>query len=125
MDVAPHRFSLYFCSIAVKKPSLLQRVEQACIDIVADFLADIGKLLEDVLRARDRGFEILRRLRLEVVVGDVEDFRIADLQLLRQYFLGALLVGERDVIALDARLEKAREQIAARARYRRGARRCR
>src|SRR5580704_12425 len=93
---------------------VLQAVEQAAVDIIADLLAGVGEQFEDVLRALYRRLEVLRRLLLEIVVGDVENFGAGDLEFLRQHLLGALLVGERDVIAFDARFKKARQQIAAR-----------
>src|SRR4051794_41747523 len=40
--------------------------------------------LHDALPIWPRDFEIARRLRLEVVVGDVEDFRVGDLEFLGQ-----------------------------------------
>ncbi len=97
-----------------EKSLVLERAEQARIQVSADVLINVGELLEDVLRALQRRLEVLRRLRLEIVVGDVEDFRTADFQLLRQYLLGALLVRDRDIIAFDAGLEEAREDVAAR-----------
>src|SRR6185437_9549018 len=83
---AEHDSSASFaCSVLLFKRRehafVLQRIEQAQIDKIADVPADIGKLFEDVLRAFARRHEVLRRLLLEVVVGDVEDFRILDLQL--------------------------------------------
>src|SRR5229473_1668366 len=59
-----------------------QRIDEARVDIVLDLLAAAGELRQDVVGARPRDLDIGRRLRLEVVVGDVEDFRIADLELL-------------------------------------------
>ena len=64
--------------------------------------------------AAGRGrLDVRRREQLEVVVADVEDFRVGDAGLPRQHLLGALLVGQREIIALGGRPDEARQHVAA------------
>ena len=88
-----------------------KRLEQTGIHVVLDLLAAAGELGENILRALPRDFEIARRLRLEVVVGDVEDFRITDLEFLGQDLFRALLIGQREIVAFDRPLEETRKHI--------------
>src|SRR6516164_8176014 len=89
-----------------------QRREQARVHVILHLLAAAGELRQDVPDARLGNFDVGRRLRLEVVVGDVEDFQIGDLEFLGQHGFRAPLVAEREIIAFDRSLQESDEHIA-------------
>src|SRR5262245_23110623 len=105
-------FALIFLLHGREKTFAAERVQQAQVDVVLDLLAAAGKLRQEVLGALARDLEIGRRLCLEVGIGDVEDFRIGDPELPGEHRLGAGLVREREIVALDRALEEACEHVA-------------
>src|ERR1700730_12332045 len=92
---------------------LLQAVENAGVDVIIDIPAfQRRELVDDILRARPRWFEIDWRLLLEVVVARVDDLRVDDPGLSGQHFLGTPLIGQRQIGSLDRGLQKPRQYIA-------------
>src|SRR6267378_7154141 len=85
-------------------------IEQGRVDVILDLGADAGELRDGVLGA-DR-LDIERRLQLVITVADRGQLRIGDLELLRQHLLRPLLIGEREVIALDSPAQKSLEPVA-------------
>src|SRR5438874_6945160 len=67
----------------------LDLVEQARVDVIVEPAAVAWELRQDVLGALLGRVEIGRRLRLEVVVGDVDHARRRAMQLLGKRRLGA------------------------------------
>src|SRR5262245_40419563 len=90
----------------------LERREQARVHVILHPLAAAGELRQDVRGARLGDFDVGRRLRLEVVVGDVEDFQIGDLEFLGQDVFRARRVAEREIVAFDRSLQESGEHIA-------------
>src|ERR1700730_2786610 len=91
---------------------LLQAVENAGVDVIIDIPAfQHRELVDDILRARPRWFEIDWRLLLEVVVARVDDLRVDDPGLSGQHFLGPPLIGQRHIVSLDRGLQNPRQPI--------------
>src|SRR5262249_7254774 len=94
--------------------SAAQLGEQRGVNIVVKFAAGIvGRhRFEDVLGTGWIDLGVRRGLGFEVGVALVDDLGIGELELLRQHLLGALLVGDRQVIAFDRGAQEFLERVA-------------